>query len=293
LQLTPGPVKDHQKRKPPPADFSDVLDMLRNMKIKSSTTEMEHEEFPRAPWKSAKELLDEAEAPPGDEEEGEEEPQGNQEVTKAAPTKVYTMVESIARLSQHYLTSGSPYLRLRLLDLISTATGALYSDEDAFLPLVNDIWPVVVKRLYDPEPFVVIGAANAIGKIFEAAGDFMSTRVQTEWPDLVKLVRQWKKKAEGERRGKHGRGTHALSWQVWDALVGLLVAILKYVRINDGMFDEALDILSGRFDRVDVREALETINAEAVWLVDLAQDRITKRDVPLMEGYEFASWETL
>ncbi|KFY37756.1 hypothetical protein V495_06975 [Pseudogymnoascus sp. VKM F-4514 (FW-929)] len=293
LQLTPVPVKDHQKRKPPPADFSDVLEMLRNMKIKSSTTELEHEDFPKAPWKSAKELLDEAEAPPGDGEEGEEEPQGGQEVTKAPPTKVYTMVESIARLSQHYLTSGSPYLRLRLLDLISTATGALYSDEDAFLPLVNDIWPVVVKRLYDPELFVVIGAANAISKIFEAAGDFMSTRVQTEWPDLVKLVRQWKKKAEGERRGKHGRGTHALSWQVWDALVGLLVAFLKYVRINDGMFDEALDILSDRFDRVDVREALETINAEAVWLVDLAQDRITKRDVPVMEGYEFASWETL
>ncbi|KFY91202.1 hypothetical protein V500_04779 [Pseudogymnoascus sp. VKM F-4518 (FW-2643)] len=291
LQLTPGTVIDRQKRKPAPPDFSDVLEILRNMKAKSSAQEIEHEDFPKGPWKTAKALLDEAEAI-GDEEE-EEESQGNQELTKAPPTKVYTMVESIARLSQHYLTSASPYLRLRLLDLISTATGALHNDENSFLPLVNDIWPVVVKRLYDPEPFVVIGAANAVGKIFEASGDFMSTRVQTEWPDLIKLVRQWVKKAEGERRGKHGRGTHALSWQVWEAMVGLVVAILKYVRINDGMFDEALGVLSGRLDREDVREALETINAEAVWLVDLAQDRITRRDVPVMEGYRFASWETL
>ncbi|OBT54376.1 hypothetical protein VE04_04556 [Pseudogymnoascus sp. 24MN13] len=291
LQLTSGKTVDHQKRKPAPPDFSDILEILRNMKSKSSAIEMEHEDFPKGPWKTAKTLLDEAEAT-GEEEEGEES-KGSQEVKKAPPTKVYTMVESIARLSQHYLTSGSPYLRLRLLDLISTATGALHNDEDAFLPLVNDIWPVVIKRLYDPEPFVVIGAANAVSKIFEASGDFMSTRVQTEWPDLIKLVRQWMKKAEGERRGKHGRGTHALSWQVWDAMVGLVVAILKYVRINDGMFDEALSVLSGRLEREDVREALETINAEAVWLVDLAQDRITRRDVPVMEGYEFASWETL
>ncbi|KFY17725.1 hypothetical protein V492_00433 [Pseudogymnoascus sp. VKM F-4246] len=291
LQLTSETAIDHQKRKPEPPNFNDVLEMFRNMKLKSIAVETEHEDFPKAPWKSAKELLDEAEAP-GEEEEGEE-PQGNKEVAKSPPTKVYTMVESIARLSQHYLTSGSPFLRLRLLDLISTATRALHSDENAFLPLVNDIWPVVVKRLYDPEPFVVIGAANAVSKIFEAAGNFMSTRVQTEWPDLIKLVRQWMKKADGERRGKHGRGRHTLSWQVWEAMVGLVVAILKYVRINDGVFDDALSVLSGRLEREDVREALETINAEAVWLVDLAQGRITKRDVPVMEGYEFASWETL
>lgn len=287
LQITSGTEINHQKQKAAPPKISDVLKLLQDMNRRSSARDgAKHEDFPQRPWKDAETLLDEAEGLNGAEkDEGRQE---DQEIGKVPPTKVYTMVESIVRLSQHYLTSTSPHLRLRLLNLLGTASGALHNNEDSFLPLVNDIWPVVVKRLYDSEPYVVTGAANTIAKICEAAGDFMATRIHSEWLDLIKLIRQWKNKAEAERRGKHGRGVHSQTWQVWESMVGMLIAILKHVRIDDGMFDEVLDILAGLLDREDVRGALETINADAVWLVDFTQGRIPERNTPVMEGYKFA-----
>jgi hypothetical protein len=292
LQLTFGTEISHKKQKSSPLRINDVVQLLGSMKDKSSARDdSKHEDFPREPWKSAKTLLDEAEVSKG-EEEPEERLETN-EIIKAPPTKVYTMVESIARLSQHYLTSPSPYLRLRLLNLLSTATSALRNNEDSFLPLVNDIWPVIIKRLYDSEPYVVIGAANTVAKTCEAAGDFMATRIQAEWQELMKLIRQWKSKAETERRGRHSRGVHSLNWQVWESMIGLMVAVLEYVRIDDSMFDDTCVILAGSLEREDVRRALEVVNADAVWLMDLAQGRVPARPTPVLEGYKFASIESL
>lgn len=45
-------------------------------------------------------------------------------------------------------------------------------------PLVNDVWPVVVRRIYDNEPNVVLTAMNALSVVFRHAGDFVSTRVE-------------------------------------------------------------------------------------------------------------------
>ncbi|TGO58836.1 hypothetical protein BOTNAR_0174g00280 [Botryotinia narcissicola] len=101
------------------------------------------DEFPREPWKSASALLDDMA------EVGESNEDNNVEKEKIPVTKTYTMIESIIRLCQHYLTNPSPTLRTRLLGLIRTSSAALQSDEENFLPIVNDIWPVVIDRLYD------------------------------------------------------------------------------------------------------------------------------------------------
>ena len=63
-------------------------------------------------------------------------------------------------LTQHYLTSPTPTLRKSLLDLVGTVSPALAGDENAFLPLVNTLWPVVVSRLYDGEGYVVVAAVG-------------------------------------------------------------------------------------------------------------------------------------
>ncbi len=292
LRIAAGGEINHKKHKPQPSSIKDVIDLLAKMKGKASTRErLEHQDFPRQPWKSAKELLDGKELKEDDEEEPEEEPASSKEAVKPAPTKVYTMVTSIARLSQHYLTSPSSHLRLRLLDLLSTASSALCNNEEAFLPLLNDVWPVVVKRLCDAEPYVVIGAAKTIGSLCKAAGDFMATRIRTEWQSIIKLIKSSKTKAENERQGRHVSGVHAVSWQVWDAFASLLVTVLEYVRIDDQMFEDCCDILGGLLERAEAREALETINADAAWLMDLRAGRIEKRTAPVMEGFTFASLE--
>jgi hypothetical protein len=286
----------HKKHKIEGPSLFDVVKALQ--KLQESTHQRsdgsepeDYEDFPRKPWKDAKTLLDEREmAEAGETEDGDAERPVPSTSTDVQPaTKTYTMVERIARLSQHYLTNPSPELRLHLLNLLTTASGALSQNEDHFLPLVNDVWPVVAKRLQDAEPFVVIGAANAIGRICEAAGDFTSTRIQAEWSGFLKQFQSLKGKAMVEKARKHTRGGHSVTIQLWESMVGLAIAILEHVRISDSMFDELLEVMADQLDRAELREAFEVLNADAVWLVDLECGRVECRVPPVLEGYDFAS----
>ncbi|KAI9733729.1 MAG: hypothetical protein M1818_007143 [Claussenomyces sp. TS43310] len=292
-QLLPiaAPNTSHRKKAPQDISVDEIVNALKKKKIKSSTEAgLVQEDFPRRPWKSAKELLDQSEtSEPPTEKSRVAETDQNAEVEKAPPTKTYAMLQSITRLGQHYLTSQSALLRRRLLDLISTACDALYVDEDEFLPLINDIWPVIIKRLYDKEPFVVVAASRVVAGICTYAGDFVSTRIKVEWPRLTKLFWQTKNKAETEMKGSHARGIYAHNWQVWEGFINLMISIVEHVRIDDDMFDEALSILSDTLARRDdVHRALSAFNADAVWLEEQRRSSTKRRATPLLTGYRYS-----
>ncbi|KAK2070644.1 hypothetical protein P8C59_005121 [Phyllachora maydis] len=65
-----------------------------------------------------------------------------------------------------------------------------------------------------------------------------------------------------------GLGRFAQPAQIWDAAVDLAAALVRHVRIDDVMFDEILALVADELPARDpgVREALETVNADAVWL---------------------------
>ena len=290
LQIENTPTISQRKALPPAPTISSLIATLKK---KSAPTfePLEHEPVPQQPWKSAKTLLDEAATPPEnldpDQEPHQEEQ--NTEIEKPSSTPTYKMLTSIARLGQHYLTSSSPLLRSKLLNLVSTSCRALSHNEDQFLPLINDVWPVVIARLYDEEPYVVISAAEAVGEICKGGGDFLGTRVQTEWGPMMKMAKRAKGKMESEKKGGRGRGVYSQVNRVWEAVVGLLVNVVGYVRIGDEMFDEVLELLQNLVPvRDDVREVLEVINGDAVWLALLKMGRIGKvREAPRMEGRKF------
>jgi hypothetical protein len=170
----------------------------------------------------------------------------------------------------------------------------LYKNEDEFLPLINDIWPTVVSRLYDQEPFVVIAAADALAEICRTAGDFMTTRMQTEWSDLMKMARQARSKAAAEKKGTGSRGIYSQASQVWESIVRLMLAVVEYVRIDDEMFDEVVELLTDLIPaRREVRDALSIINADAVWLAMQIAGKNEKIEVPVLNGYEFAALDTI
>jgi hypothetical protein len=291
LQITETHQINHHKASLPIPTIGHLIRTLQK-KSKPINESFEHEAVPQNPWNSAKTLLDEASAPPEDEEMPEEQEQSG-ETEKLTPTKTYAMLQSIARLGQHYLTSQSPLLRSKLLSLISTSCIALRDNEDQFLPLVNDIWPVVIKRLYDEEPFVVIAASEAIGEICRGSGDFLATRMQTEWNDLMKMARRAQGKMLAEKKGSGGRGIYSQASKVWEAVVKLLVTVLENVRVQDEMFDDALEVLDDLVERSDVKSALEVVNADVVWLVLLRKGKLGRmRDMPVMESYQFVSLES-
>jgi len=286
LQITGIASVSHRKTGSPIPTIEEIL-LAIEKKQSSSDDSLPYEDFPHAPWRDAKTLLDETDNPPTDPDTDPEPPS---EIAKPPPTKTYTMLRNIARLGQHYLTSSSPILRTKLLSLMTTACTALYQNEDEFLPLINDIWPVIIARLYDDEPYVCIAAADTVAEICRCAGDFLGTRIRTEWVEMMKIVRRVKREMG---RDKGGRGLYSMVSRVWEGIVRLLVAIVGYVRVDDDMFDEVLEVLrSVVVERGEVRKVLEEGNADAVWFVMQRAGKNETREMPIVEGYTFAVLES-
>ena len=182
-------------------------------------------------------------------------------------SKMYSTVQTIVLTSQYYLTHESSNLRRKLLQLTALGCSVLYRNEDEFLPLINNIWPVVVKRLYDPEPYVSISASQTLSNIFQFAGGFVASRVETEWYDICNFYRRVHSRMENENRGKGGRGEFTIAHQLWDALVKMCCKLIERVRISPEVEDQLIDMLAPYArSRSDIHNALNAINPDAVWL---------------------------
>ncbi|PTB72859.1 ARM repeat-containing protein [Trichoderma longibrachiatum ATCC 18648] len=282
----------------------------------------------RVPWTSGS-----AQGQDEQNDQDQEMPPPEEEKKPNSPT--YQLLQRVASLTQHYLTSPTPTLRRSLLELVTTASSVLAADQDAFLPLVNAIWPVIIARLHDPETFVVIEACEALSGLCKAAGDFLSTRWKTEWWDgLGNWCRKVKQQASGNRArtnapsknlsqslpvrdimipgrlgddgfqittkpvgdqissGGGGLGQYASPIRTWESVVKLLTAIVSYVSVEDDMFDEILELLAEAMERDrDVRDALEVINADAVWVVRYERGLVEWAPAPVMEGVVFPEME--
>ncbi|KAJ4264922.1 hypothetical protein NW762_005165 [Fusarium torreyae] len=316
---------DHQKQHNKVPGISDLLDTLEKRKqrvVRDDAETDKVEGHPQKPWKEEREE--------GDGEEGGDPPP---EEEKPPNSQTYQLLLRVANLTQHYLTSPTPTLRRSLLELLTTASTALAPDEDAFLPLVNSIWPVVIDRLHDPEAYIAVEACHALAGLCAAAGDFLSSRFKTEWADWL---RDWCRKVKrqvsaspnwtrphGEAsitRGKESDdsrvllplrngdslsgkpvtkmvtsssgslGKFASPARVWEGTIELLTAIVSYVHVDEEMFDDILDILSDVLERnVQVREALEAVNGDAVWLSRYERGNVEWLPTPRMNGVEFAA----
>lgn len=177
---------NHRKRLPEIASIQDIDQILdrrseRKRKRQEDDDTERMEAHPKTPWKTDMTTEDHD----GGGEESDDEP--SQDVEKKPPPKTptYNLLTRITSLTQHYLTSPTPTLRKSLLDLLAIVCPALSPDEEAFLPIVNAIWPVLLSRLYDPESFVVVSACKTLSALFASAGDFLSTRIKTEWWDAL------------------------------------------------------------------------------------------------------------
>lgn len=355
LLIEDGKAKavDHRKRPLESSGIEDTLVFLDRRAKRKREQEEEDDveevirEHPREAWKSAKDELDAFESRQNGEDESEDPSPNNNEEVALPKTPTYTILTKITTLTQHYLTSPTPTLRKQLLDLLSKVSSALGQDENAFLPIVNDVWPVIVSRLYDPEQYVVISACGTLAALCESAGDFLASRVKTEWSDgLGKWCSRKKDKArkssrigggasatKGSRgslpaiqqrtgggedgilipvRGgggssgsglqldapssravSSGLGRFASAAQTWNATVSLLIAIVSFVRIEDDIFEQILDLLADDVlpRNEEARRALEVVNADAVWLALYERNAVEPRPAPIMEGVSFARME--
>ena len=282
LALRSGKETDHWKtpnRPPSIAKVASQLSALKQRPLKPVEPEEPSKAVPHEPWSATS----------PSEEDSEAQPATASEPAAAPPGKVYQMVLGIARLTQHHLTQPSPQLRQSLLRLTATASEPLARHEDAYLPLVHDLWPVVVARLYDEQAYVVCAAADAVAAMAAAAGDFLASRVAAEWgPRLGPLLRRVRRDVLlAERR----RGPPASGRAVWAALERLLVAVLEHVRVDDEIVDDVVELAKGGKleDGTALCAALEGRNPDAVWLArreEGAREGKEKK-VPHLDGFVF------
>lgn len=207
-------------------------------------------------------------------------------------SKTYEIVQRITRLSQHYLTHSSFTLRSKILTLVSIASHTLASNEAEYLPIVNDLWPVVYGRLFDDEAAVVIQSAQAISSIAETAGDFLSTRVTEGWSGIKRVYLQALTNLEKERRAKTAdMGSWGTNYKVWNALVVMLISIVRYTGANDTVLDGICAMCGGAMlrERTDLREALEDVVPDSVWLELESWEKTTRWEYicPTSESAKF------
>jgi len=350
---------DHRKKPPPKTTLDDVIETLnRRKKRKLEQQEQEKTEdgyvktgnsHPKRPWKALqdqapriKELADGED--PSAEEADEVQPTSSREEGKPPKTPIYILLNRIASFAQHYLTSPTPTLRKNLLELLATVSPSLATDEDLFLPLVNAVWPTIINRLYDSEPYITIAACETLCTLCENAGDFLATRFKSEWWDrLGRWCRNAKVDAAtatkprtrqhamiesgpsskaniviplsggtmtttlmkatpatyspssfSSQAGSGGLGQFDQAAKIWAAARSLLVSVVTYVRVEDTLFEEVLDLLADSLTRdKEVREALEAVNADAVWLALYERGEVEWVPAPEVEGFRFVEMERL
>ena len=202
------------------------------------------------------------------------------------PRQTYRMVQSIVRLSQYYLTHESPSLRQHLLELISMGCITLATNEDEFLPVINDIWPGVMQRLYDPEVFVSISAMKAVSRIFQHAGFFVASRVHSEWHNLRALYHrnQPRSTSTDSRSSGFNQFSTVRFWH--ENFVLMLAELIKHVPIDAELEDDLVQILTRATSSQGSHEGLAALNPDAVWLERLGGGCLTLT-LPVCQGYIF------
>jgi hypothetical protein len=275
-------------------------------------TSKKRENAPQRPWASVDEE-DNDKDDDDDESEGEapgsgQEQDASEEVAPPPAAKTYNLLLKITTLTQHFLPSASPSLRISLLGLIRTAVPAMAQHENSFLPLINTLWPEVTARLEDSEISVQVTALEIIAIFCEYAKDFMRSRMLQLWPLLHQLHQRVVRGAtdsgaQSKSRNQQQRGVvlnasseavtsaHAeyngtLTRMLLEAVIKTVTVAVQFVPLPPEKFDKALDLLESSLADEAIRAALVTQNADAVWLADVKTGRLGKQEAqPRTDAY--------
>ncbi|KUL89982.1 hypothetical protein ZTR_02915 [Talaromyces verruculosus] len=262
--------------------------------------------------KNIEELLNETINPLDEPDESLPPPKDPDDAPKPL-SKSHNLLLQIVKSIPPHLGSPSPFLRRSLLSLLNQAFPVLSRNQTSFLPLINDLWPPVSSRIAPPsassstsvyltsitttssssmeittrkpnpeddsiikeETFVTAAACDAVTSMCELSGDFMASRVASEYPRWRRLyLDNWKRvlvdaERSLERQNRRPQqksmentslallkaaipdlslssGTARSFTQhhiLWRSLLALFVNVLAHVRIPLSIGDELCDFI--------------------------------------------------
>ena len=205
-------------------------------------------------------------------------PEEEAEEVPPPASKTEKVASAILGKSLYFLSHSSPFLRARVLNLITSGLPILASEarQSDLLPMVNKAWPYILNRLSATEEnYVVLEAAALTEGLARYTGDFMSRRVLKEaWPRLRQLLvihEQNELKSFSTGRTSFG-STHRL----YRSIMGCMRYVVAEVLLDEETIWDLI-ILFRRFldssvdselknAAIDLYEQLTSINPDAVWL---------------------------
>lgn len=119
----------------------------------------------------------------------------------------YRIVLHILEKAQIFLSHQDSTIKLRALDLLFYGIPIIATNEDKFLPLVHLIWPQLIHRVQDQNPFVVASTLKVIARTVVFAGSFMRMRIND---DVIPFVYE----VQHPARDKRGNLVH--SKKAWE-----------------------------------------------------------------------------
>lgn len=209
------------------------------------------------------------------------------------PTKTFQLLTSIINLSPAHITSPSPALRSRILELMTKSFPLLARETNSFLPIAATLWPYVTTRLFnDDEPYILLSAVNALTALCSSAGDFLASRIDDDWGKLRVLYLKAEKGMHEEMRAQ--KGVKGMRWRVWEAIIDLFMVCLKDVGVTDETMDEVFELLGSVMKEAklkgprekEVRQCLEDLDADRLWLLEMEDgvpEKIQSIQVPIGE----------
>lgn len=190
------------------------------------------ERAPKHGW--GKHAPDAPDAPAEEEGEGE---QPQEEETP--PTRAEELGTAILQKATFYLSHSSPFLRARVLALISSCVAVLSGRPAALLPEIDKAWPTILLRLSDPEPYVVVEAVSLLRSLCEYVPSYISKRLADAWPTLRRLLNS---QMENDRRNDLAtRGVvgkvdkFSVSHRLYQALLGVAQFMIASVPVKEGV----------------------------------------------------------
>jgi TELO2-interacting protein 1 len=262
---------DHKKTAYSPSTMDDILNDIRVHRARKDRLKAEMlgqqlgedapNSAPHRPWTSkldgsqkVHEKHETLEADLGDDDDSDdkaEAPSSHKEEKEPSLSKPHTLLLSIARSTIPHLSSPSPRVRLTLLQLITRIAPVLSRHENSFLPLVNDLWPAILPRLFSSENttnsgdqgearqdpnYVTTAAADTIAAICVGAGDFMRGRIEAIFPSLERLYKTVWKEVEQDRlrMAQHRRPIGKIANTPTTASAGINLKGTVDLRIVDG-----------------------------------------------------------
>ncbi|OZJ03905.1 hypothetical protein BZG36_03280 [Bifiguratus adelaidae] len=185
---------------------------------------------------------------------------------------------NIVRKTHHFLAAASPRLRSDILKLIRTVIPVLSNRPLELNPLIHTIWPSLIRRLSDPEPYVILNALTLMQAIAEGCGDFLSRRVMDDvWPKFQTLFHAIQQDPAQLHPSHPGYSVYSRPHKALIAILRTLRLIVQHVPLRDEVTFDILsrtrDFLNSlRYHReiqvecIELYRRLQQTHYDAVWI---------------------------